>query len=58
MLGKQVKYDSGLHAHTHGRSTLDYVMHTPHRDLQKLGTRVDNHYASDHNAVVVRYDLD
>jgi len=58
VLGDQVKYDSGLHANTHGRSTLDYVMHTPHRELQKLGTRTDNRYHSDHNAVIVRYDID
>ena len=58
VLGKQVRYDSGLHANTHGRATLDYVMHTPDRHLRKVGTHVDNHFASDHNGVVVRYDLD
>ncbi len=58
MFGNDVAYDSGLHAKTHGRSTLDYVMHTRNPDLRKVRTHVDPGFASDHNAVVVRYDLD
>ncbi|MDP1826114.1 MAG: peptidoglycan-binding protein [Archangium sp.] len=58
VFGNKVAYDSGIRAGTHGRSTLDYVMHTRHEALKKLSNRVDPHFASDHNAVVVRYDLD
>lgn len=58
VFGNDVRYDSGLHANTHGRSTLDYVMSTRHRDLDKVRTRVDTGFRSDHNAVIVRYDLD
>jgi len=56
--GNQVAYDSNIHVGTHGGSTLDYVMHARNEALKKLSTRVDDHFASDHNAVVVRYDLD
>lgn len=55
VLGSQVKYDSGLHSGTHGRSTLDYIMHTG--KLRKVSSRVDRNFASDHNMVTVRYDL-
>jgi hypothetical protein len=58
VLGDKVVYASGLHADTHGKSTLDYVMHTRNSGLKKVSTRVDRNYASDHNAVIVRYDLD
>ncbi|MBL8955524.1 MAG: peptidoglycan-binding protein [Myxococcaceae bacterium] len=58
MFGDEVKYDSGIRAGTHGRSTLDYVMSTRHAELSKVNTRVDRGFESDHNAVVVRYDLD
>lgn len=58
VFGNKVAYDSGLRAGTHGSSTLDYVMHTPNRSIKKVSTHVDRNYASDHNAVVVRYDLD
>lgn len=57
VLGNKVVYDSGLHSGTHGRSTLDYVMHTRGGGLKKISSRVDRHYASDHNAVTVRYDI-
>ncbi len=57
VFGKKVAYDSGIHAGTHGSSTLDYVMHTRNEALKKLSSRVDDHFASDHNAVVVRYDI-
>lgn len=55
VLGDKVKYDSGLRAGTHGRSTLDYIMHAG--NLRKVSTRVDRNFASDHNMVTVRYDL-
>lgn len=58
VLGDKVVYASGLHGDTHGRSTLDYVMHTRHEALKKVSTRIDKGYRSDHNAVMVRYDLD
>lgn len=58
VFGNKVAYDSGLRAGTHGSSTLDYVMHTRHEALQKVSNRVDSKFASDHNAVIVRYDLD
>lgn len=58
VFGDDVRYDSGLRAGTHGRSTLDYVMSTRNPDLDKLRNRVDRDYRSDHNAVIVRYDLD
>jgi hypothetical protein len=58
VFGDGVAYDSGLHAGTHGRATLDYVMHTRNEDLKKVRTRVDSGFASDHNAVIVRYDID
>lgn len=58
VLGNKVSYASGLRAGTHGRSTLDYVMHTRHPSIKKVSNHVDSNYASDHNAVVVRYDLD
>jgi Putative peptidoglycan binding domain len=58
VFGIKVAYDSGLRAGTHGGATLDYVMHTRHEALKKLSNRVDDHFESDHNAVIVRYDLD
>lgn len=58
VFGNKVDYDSGLKAGTHGRSTLDYVMSNRHEALRKVSNRVDNNFASDHNAVIVRYDLD
>ncbi len=58
VFGNKVAYDSGLRAGTHGSATLDYVMHTPHESLKKVRSSVDDNYASDHNAVIVRYDLD
>lgn len=58
VLGNKVEYASGLHGGTHGKSTLDYVMNTKHRDLKKVSTHIDRNYASDHNGVTVRYDLD
>lgn len=58
VFGDKVVYASGLRAGTHGSSTLDYVMHTRGGGLKKISSRVDRNYASDHNAVTVRYDLD
>ncbi len=57
VFGKKVAYDSGIHSRTHGGATLDYVMHTRHASLKKVSSRVDDHFESDHNAVVVRYDI-
>ncbi|MCC6333853.1 MAG: peptidoglycan-binding protein [Myxococcales bacterium] len=58
VLGDKVVYASGLRGGTHGRSTLDYVMHTRNGGLKKLSTHIDRRYASDHNAVIVRYGYD
>ncbi len=58
VFGNDVVYASGLRAGTHGPSTLDYVMNTRHEALAKVSNRVDTRFASDHNAVIVRYDLD
>ena len=57
VLGNEVRYDSGLSAHTHGKSTLDYMMSSRNKELKKLGFRVDDHYASDHNALIGTYEL-
>ncbi len=57
VLGNKVKYDNKLHVGTHGASTLDYVMHVPNEDLKRTGGRIQGHYASDHDAVVVNYQL-
>lgn len=57
VFGNKVAYDSGIRAGTHGSSTLDYVMHTRHESLEKVSNRVDTRFNSDHNAVIVRYDL-
>lgn len=57
LFGNKVKYDNNIHVGTHGKSTLDYVMHTPNKDLKKVGGRVQGAYASDHDAVVVKYQL-
>lgn len=57
VLGNKVKYDNKLNVGTHGASTLDYVMHTPHAELKRTGGRIQGDYASDHDAVVVTYQL-
>jgi hypothetical protein len=57
VLGNQVAYDNKLNVGTHGRSTYDYLMHVRDGHLKKLGVRVDHGYASDHDAVVGRYEL-
>ncbi|MFZ5441973.1 MAG: endonuclease/exonuclease/phosphatase family protein [Myxococcota bacterium] len=57
VLGKRVRYDNDLHVGTHGRSTLDYLMHTRNPDLRRVAGRVQQGYASDHDAVVARYAL-
>ena len=58
VFGQKVAYDSNIQVGTHGSATLDYVMHTRHEALKKLSAKVDDSFASDHNAVAVRYDLD
>jgi hypothetical protein len=57
VMGKQMRYDNNLHVGTHGRSTFDYVMHSRDEHLKRLGGFVQGGYASDHDAVVVRYKL-
>ena len=57
VLGNQVRYDNKLNVGTHGHSTYDYLMHTPSKDLHKLGAHVQHNYASDHDAVVAKYDI-
>lgn len=57
VLGKQVKYDNKLNVGTHGRSTLDYLMHTRSSHLRRVGGRVQHGYESDHDAVIARYAL-
>lgn len=57
VLGDRVRYDNRLHVGTHGQRTLDYLMHTPGGGLRRERARVQGGYASDHDAVVVRYRL-
>jgi hypothetical protein len=56
VLGNHVKYDSSLQAHTHGKSTYDYMMHAG-GDLRAKGAHAQGGYASDHNAVIGTYKL-
>ena len=57
VLGDQVIYDNKLNVGTHGRSTLDYLMHTG-RDLHRQNVKVKRAFRSDHDAVVATYKLD
>lgn len=57
VLGNQVKYDNDLNVGTHGRSTYDYLMHTPNGSLKSKGTRVDHGFRSDHDSVVGTYTI-
>jgi endonuclease/exonuclease/phosphatase family metal-dependent hydrolase len=57
VLGDRVRYDNSFDEGTHGRRTLDYLMHTKGPELVNLGTRVQGGYASDHDAVIGRYRL-
>jgi endonuclease/exonuclease/phosphatase family metal-dependent hydrolase len=57
VLGNQVKYDNKLNVGTHGRSTYDYLMHTPNSSLQSHGAKVDRGFRSDHNSVAVTYTI-
>ena len=57
VLGDQVKYDNDIHKGTHGRSTYDYIMHTANSALDAKGAKVDKDFRSDHDAVVVTYEL-
>lgn len=57
VLGNKVEYDNKLTVGTHGKRTLDYVMHVRNAAVQKLRAAVRGGYASDHDAVVVRYSL-
>lgn len=57
VLGRDVAYDNDRFEGTHGRSTLDYLMHSRNGQLRRLGGRVQDGYASDHDAVIARYKL-
>lgn len=57
VLGNQVKYDNKLNEGTHGKSTYDYLMHTPNGSLKSNGAKVKHDYRSDHDAVVGQYTL-
>jgi hypothetical protein len=57
VLGNKVAYDNNLHAGTHGKSTYDYMMHTKHGDVRKVGTHIDHGFFSDHDSVVTKYAL-
>ncbi len=57
VLGNDVKYDNNLHVGTHGKSTLDYVMHVQDKDIATKGSKVVKGFHSDHDAVVVKYRL-
>lgn len=54
VLGNDVAYDNKLNVGTHGKSTLDYLMHTKN-GLKKVSAGVQRGYASDHDAVIARY---
>lgn len=57
LFGNKVNYDNNIHVGTHGKSTYDYVMHTPNKDLKRTGGTIQRDYASDHDAVVIKYQL-
>ncbi|MBX5480643.1 MAG: peptidoglycan-binding protein [Myxococcaceae bacterium] len=57
VLGNQVAYDNDLFVGTHGKSTLDYLMHTRGHDIRKDRAKVVRGFESDHDAVVVKYDI-
>lgn len=57
VLGNQVKYDNDIHVGTHGKSTYDYLMHTPNSSLQSHGAKVDHGFRSDHDSVAVTYTI-
>ncbi|MFP2924203.1 peptidoglycan-binding protein [Pyxidicoccus sp. 3LG] len=58
VLGNDVVYDNKLNVGTHGRSTLDYLMHTRDRELEHVRTRYERRLHSDHDAVVATYRLE
>lgn len=57
VLGNQVRYDNNLNVATHGRSTIDYMMHTANKRVSRERAKVQGGYFSDHDAVVVGYEL-
>lgn len=57
VLGDHMVYDNKLHVGTHGKSTLDYLMHNRHGDLKRTGSHVHHDFFSDHDAVVAAYTL-
>ena len=54
VMGDDVRFDNKLNVGTHGKSTLDYLMHTKGPELRKLDAWVHRGYASDHDAVIGR----
>jgi endonuclease/exonuclease/phosphatase family metal-dependent hydrolase len=57
VLGNQVAYDNDRFEGTHGKSTLDYLMHVRGPQLRLKGSRVQGDYFSDHDAVIAGYRL-
>ena len=57
VLGNEVKYDNNIRVGTHGGATLDYLMHTPSKDLKAEGFKIDKNTRSDHDAVIVKYEI-
>lgn len=57
VMGDRMKYDNDLFQPTIGRSTLDYLLHSDDGALRRLESRVQGGYASDHDAVVVKYKI-
>lgn len=57
VMGDEVRYDSGTHTRTHGGATLDYVMSSRDPRLHATRTHVDRDTRSDHDAVVVHYEI-
>lgn len=57
VLGNHVAYDNKLDVGTHGKSTYDYLMHTKHGHLKKVGGHIHHDFFSDHDAVVAAYQL-
>jgi hypothetical protein len=57
VLGNDVAYDNNLRVGTHGKSTLDYMMHVRDREMRTVRGGVEGGYRSDHDAVVAKYKL-
>ena len=57
VMGDRMKYDNDRFEPTIGKSTLDYLLHSRNGTLQRLDSRVQGGYASDHDAVVARFRI-